>query len=74
MTEISERIRARIDGEVLDPQQIADFLKFSKRKVVRLLKNGELPGKKIGNQRRTLKVELDKYLVTEIPPDARAKE
>jgi|HubBroStandDraft_5_1064220.scaffolds.fasta_scaffold1642600_1 excisionase family DNA binding protein len=74
MTKVSQRVQARINGEVLDPKEVAEFLKFSTCKVVRLLKNGELPGKKIGNQWRTLKVELDRYLVTETPQDPRPKE
>jgi len=67
MTKPSQRVQARTNGEVLDPKEVAEFLKFSTRKVVRLLATGELPGKKIGNQWRILRVELDRYLVTETP-------
>jgi excisionase family DNA binding protein len=62
MTLVSQRVQARINGEVLDPKQVADFLNFSTRKVVRLLKKGELPGTKLGNQWRTRRADLDKVL------------
>lgn len=62
MTLTSQRVQARINGEILDPQEVADFLRFSTRKVVRLLKKGELPGKKIGGQWRTRRIDLDKHL------------
>ena len=62
MTQISQRVQARINGEVLDPIEVADFLKFSTRKVVRLLKKKELPGKKIGGQWRIRRDDLDKFL------------
>jgi excisionase family DNA binding protein len=62
MTQVSQRVQARINGEILDPQEVADFLKFSTRKVVRLLKKGELPGTKMGGQWRIRRIDLDNLL------------
>jgi excisionase family DNA binding protein len=62
MTQISQRVQERMNGEVLDPIEVAVFLKFSTRKVVRLLKKNELPGKKIGGQWRIRRIDLDTFL------------
>jgi excisionase family DNA binding protein len=64
MTQLSQRVQARINGDVLVPKQTADYLCISERTVVRLLKKGKLPGTKVGNQWRTKRAELDKFLST----------
>ena len=57
------------DGPVMTIHEVAGFLRFSDSKVYRLVKKGELPGRKIGGQWRIYKPVLEAYLEQRtIPP------
>lgn len=47
---------------VLTPEQVAEILQLSIRKIYAMLKSGELPAKKIGSQWRILESELEEYM------------
>jgi excisionase family DNA binding protein len=52
--------------EILTVKELCDYLKLTKKTVLRLLNTGEIPGRKIGGSWRILKSELDKYLKGEL--------
>jgi excisionase family DNA binding protein len=51
-----------MDKGVLSPEEAADFLGIHPQTVYKLLRNGELPGKKIGQLWRISKNSLTAYL------------
>ncbi|MCB4790528.1 MAG: helix-turn-helix domain-containing protein [Elusimicrobia bacterium] len=51
-----------MNTEILDVKEIAKYLKFSTKKVYKLLKNNEIPFKKIGGQYRFVKSEIDRWI------------
>jgi excisionase family DNA binding protein len=55
-----------IDGEILTLEQVAAFLKASKKTVYRLAQNGEVPAFKLGGSWRFRKAELDKWIANQI--------
>jgi excisionase family DNA binding protein len=55
---ISARVAARLSGEVMDLKELCIFLGFSRSKVKRLIKDGVIPGKKIGRQWRFRRDEI----------------
>lgn len=50
------------EKEVFDPEGAAEWLGIHEQTVYRLLRSGELPGKKIGRQWRIHKASLEAYL------------
>jgi excisionase family DNA binding protein len=55
---ISARVAARLSAEVMDLKELCIFLGFSRSKVKRLIKDGVIPGKKIGRQWRFRRDEI----------------
>ena len=51
--------------EILDPQQVADYLQLNIRSVYQSLQKGELPGRRIGNRWRISRRILDAWLAGE---------
>ncbi|MEK6773490.1 MAG: helix-turn-helix domain-containing protein [Bdellovibrionota bacterium] len=47
---------------LLTPIEIAKLLKFSTKKVYRLISNCEIPFKKIGGQYRFVKIDIERWL------------
>jgi excisionase family DNA binding protein len=47
---------------VLNPREAAEYLGISKVTLYKLLKSGEVPAKKFGNQWRISKAILDEFL------------
>jgi excisionase family DNA binding protein len=58
------RMRARLNGEVLTPKEVAQELKMNERTVVRYLTEGKLPGVKVGSCWRVSRARLDHFLLT----------
>ncbi len=50
--------------DILSPQVVSYILGIGKNVTLRLLQNGEIPAKKVGNQWRILKSDLIVYLQT----------
>jgi len=48
--------------EVMSPKEAAEYLGISKVTLYKLLKNGEIPGRRLGYQWRISKAALDKFL------------
>lgn len=48
--------------DILSPQVVSYILGIGKNVTLRLLQNGEIPAKKVGNQWRILKSDLIVYL------------
>jgi excisionase family DNA binding protein len=47
------------EKEYLTPEQIADLLQLDTETVYRKLRNGDLPGRKIGGSWRSRKVDIE---------------
>ena len=52
----------RINKEVLNPQEAAEYIRISKTTLYKLLRTGEIPATKFGNQWRISKTVLDEFL------------
>lgn len=50
------------EKEVFDPEEAAEWLEVHPQTVYRLLRSGELPGRKIGQQWRIHKGTLEDYV------------
>jgi excisionase family DNA binding protein len=48
--------------EILTPREAAEYLSIHVRTVYRLVKNGEIPGRKVGGSWRFKKLTLDEWL------------
>jgi len=48
--------------EILTPREAADYLSIHVRTIYRLVKNGEIPGRKVGGSWRFRKDALDEWL------------
>jgi excisionase family DNA binding protein len=48
--------------EIMTPREAADYLSIHVRTIYRLVKNGEIPGRKIGGSWRFKKDALDEWL------------
>jgi excisionase family DNA binding protein len=48
--------------EIMTPHEAAEYLNLSVRTIYRLVKNGKLPGHKVGRSWRFSKDALDKWL------------
>jgi excisionase family DNA binding protein len=54
--------------EILTPREAAEYLSIHVRTIYRLVKNGDIPGRKIGGSWRFKKDALDEWLsIREIP-------
>ena len=47
---------------LLTPIEVAFLLKFSTKKIYRLISNGEIPFRKIGGQYRFVKIDIERWL------------
>jgi len=55
--------------EIMTPREAAEYLSVHVRTIYRLVKNGEIPGRKIGGSWRFKKDALDEWLsIREDPP------
>jgi len=50
--------------EIYTTKEVADMLRVSKVTIIRLLKSGDLKGKRIGRQWRILAEHVDKYVLS----------
>jgi excisionase family DNA binding protein len=48
--------------EILTPREAAEYLSIHVRTIYRLVKNGEIPGRKVGGSWRFKKITLDEWL------------
>ena len=48
--------------KIMNTQQAAEYLGISLRTVYRLIKNGEIPAKRVGGQWRLARSSLDKFI------------
>ncbi len=53
---------AKSNLNLLTPIEIAKILKFSTKKVYRLISNSEIPFRKIGGQYRFVKIDIERWL------------
>ncbi len=55
--------------EIMTPREAAEYLSVHVRTIYRLVKNGEIPGRKIGGSWRFKKDALDEWLsIRDDPP------
>jgi excisionase family DNA binding protein len=54
------------DSEILALEQVATFLKASKKTVYRLAQKGDVPAFKLGGSWRFQRVELDRWIAQQI--------
>lgn len=61
------------EGEILTLDEVAAYLKTSKRTVYRLAQNGDIPAFKLGGTWRLRRSELDRWITDSIKkkPEAR---
>lgn len=50
------------EKEVLTSQEAAEFLRVNIQTVLKLVKSGKIPGRKVGRNYKFLKKDLEKYL------------
>lgn len=60
--------------EIMDVKEVADYLKFSTKKVYQLIQCKTIPYKKIGGQYRFIRNEIDKWIYGERPVIGLVKE
>ena len=48
--------------EVMTTDDVMDYLKISRKTLMKLIKEGSIPGRKVGKNYRYLKSEIEKYL------------
>ena len=53
---------AELKLNLLTPSEVADLLKFSTKKIYRLISNCEIPFRKIGGQYRFNKIDIERWL------------
>lgn len=53
---------ATTEGEVMTPDQIAEYLQISRRSVYNLAQAGQIPAVKVGDQWRFFRPEIDRWL------------
>lgn len=54
-----------MNDRLMDVKEVADYLKFSTKKVYQLIKKREIPFKKIVGQYRFVKAEIDRWIISE---------
>jgi len=60
--------------EIMTPREAAEYLSVHVRTLYRLVKNGEIPGRKIGGSWRFKKDALDEWLSIREDPSSDGKE
>ena len=59
--------------EIMTPREAAEYLSVHVRTIYRLVKNGEIPGRKIGGSWRFKKDALDEWLSIREDPSSDGK-
>jgi excisionase family DNA binding protein len=59
--------------EIMTPREAAEYLSVHVRTIYRLVKNGEIPGRKIGGSWRFKKDALDEWLSIREDPSSNGK-
>jgi excisionase family DNA binding protein len=59
--------------EIMTPREAADYLSVHVRTIYRLVKHGEIPGRKIGGSWRFKKDALDEWLSMRENPSSNGK-
>jgi len=59
--------------EIMTPREAAEYLSVHVRTIYRLVKNGEIPGRKIGGSWRFKKDALDEFLSIREDPSSNGK-
>lgn len=52
-------------SEVMTTDDVVSYLKVSRKTLLKLVRNGEIPARKVGKNYRYLKKELEKYLLSD---------
>ncbi|MBM4330266.1 MAG: helix-turn-helix domain-containing protein [Deltaproteobacteria bacterium] len=60
--------------EIMTPQEAAEYLSIHVRTIYRLVKKGEIPGRKVGGSWRFKKDALDEWLSWKGNPSPKEKE
>lgn len=66
-----ETITGTQTDSALKPQQVADRLGISRRKVYRMLDSGDLPGFRVGSARRVRASDVQEYIEERIEHGSR---
>jgi PTS system nitrogen regulatory IIA component len=59
--------KTNMGNEMMDLEQVADYLQRDQREVTRLANRGHLPGRKVGGQWRFAKAEINYWIETQLP-------
>jgi len=51
-----------VNQSVMTTDEAVQYLKISRKTLLKLVKNGELPARKVGKNYRYLRSEIDKFL------------
>ena len=51
-------------SEVMTTDDVVNYLKVSRKTLLKLVRNGEIPARKVGKNYRYLRKELEKYLLS----------
>src|SRR5579871_1401517 len=54
-------------NEMMDLEQLADYIQRDKREVTKLANRGYLPGRKVGGEWRFARAEINQWLETQLP-------
>ncbi len=52
-------------SEVMTTDDVVNYLKVSRKTLLKLVRNGEIPARKVGKNYRYLRKELEKYLLSD---------
>ncbi|MBT6326478.1 MAG: helix-turn-helix domain-containing protein [Bdellovibrionales bacterium] len=52
-------------AEVMTTDDVVNYLKVSRKTLLKLVRNGEIPARKVGKNYRYLRKELEKYLLSD---------
>ena len=52
-------------SEVMTTDDVVSYLKVSRKTLLKLVRNGEIPARKVGKNYRYLRKELEKYLLSD---------
>ena len=62
MDQNSNRVGARLSGEVMTADDVAEHLRVSRQSVVRLFKRGAIRATKVGILWRCYRVDVDRFM------------
>ena len=54
-----------LNSKVMTTKELAEYIKLNEKTIIKMAQNGELPGKKVGNQWRFHLMAIDNYLQIE---------